>query len=179
MRFSFIDRDHGSLPRARLCALFGVTDRGPRAWRDRPPSRHQRDDMVLLAHIREQHRLSLGSDGRPRMTSELRELGFDIGHRRVARLMRDNAIHAVRTGKDKRTTDSAHDLNVAPNLLDRDFEAAAPNEKWGEPMERRRPSGLNQWRLDGQLQETLANDISVAIVARTDGAFSATRTSEG
>jgi len=41
--------------------------------------------MVLLAHIREQHRLSLQSYGRPRMTEELKELGLDIGHRRVGR----------------------------------------------------------------------------------------------
>lgn len=130
MRFAFVDGYRGLLPRARLCALFGVTDRGLRVWRDRPPSRRQREDMALLAHIREQQRLSLGSYGRPRMTAELRELGFDVGHRRVGRLMRDNGIHAVRTRKYKRTTDSGHGFDIAPNLLDRDFEAAAPNEKW-------------------------------------------------
>lgn len=130
MRFSFIDGYRGSLSRARLCALFGVTDRGLRAWRNRPPSRRQREDMVLLAHIREQQRLSLGSYGRPRMTAEMRELGFDVGHRRVGRLMRDNGIHALRTRKYKRTTDSNHGFNIAPNLLDRDFEAVGPNEKW-------------------------------------------------
>ena len=43
--------------------------------------------MVLLAHIREEHRLSLGSYGRPRMTEELKDLGFAVGHRRVGRLM--------------------------------------------------------------------------------------------
>lgn len=48
--------------------MLGVTSRGFRAWRVRPISRRQRDDMVLLAHIREEHRLSLGSYGRPRMT---------------------------------------------------------------------------------------------------------------
>jgi len=43
-------------------------------------SQSQRTNMVLLAHIREQHKLSLGSYGRPRMTEELKELGFDVGH---------------------------------------------------------------------------------------------------
>ena len=47
-----------------------VTSRGFRAWRIRPMSQRQRDDMVLLAHIREQHRLSLQSYGRPQMTEE-------------------------------------------------------------------------------------------------------------
>ena len=48
-------------------------------------SQRQRDDMVLLAHIREQHKLSLCSYGRPRMTEELQDLGFKVGHRRVGR----------------------------------------------------------------------------------------------
>lgn len=130
MRFAFIDRYRGALSRAHLCRMLGVTDRGLRAWRHRPPSRRQRTDMVLMAHIRDQHRLSLGSYGRPRMTEELKELGFDVGHRRVGRLMRQNGIRIVRTRKYKVTTDSHHSFNIAPNLLDRDFHAAAPNRKW-------------------------------------------------
>jgi len=86
--------------------------------------------MVLLAHIREQHRLSLQSYGRPRMTEELKEIGLDVGHRRVGRLMRENDISVVRTRKHKVTTDSNHRFNIAPNLLDRDFAAAKPNQKW-------------------------------------------------
>lgn len=43
-------------------------------------SQRHRDDMVFLAHIREQHKLSLCSYGRPRMTEELQELGFNVGH---------------------------------------------------------------------------------------------------
>ncbi len=57
------------------------------AWRDRPMNQRQRDDMVLLAHIGEQHRLSLQSYGRPRMTEKLQELGLNVGHGRVRRLM--------------------------------------------------------------------------------------------
>jgi len=48
--------------------------------------------MVLLAHIREQHRLSEGSYGRPRMTEELNELGLRVGHRRVGRVRRENSL---------------------------------------------------------------------------------------
>jgi transposase InsO family protein len=60
--------------------------------------------MVTLAHIKEQSRLSLGSYGRPRMTEELKEIGLDIGHRRVGRLMRQNGISVIRTRKHKVTT---------------------------------------------------------------------------
>jgi putative transposase len=116
--------------RSHLCRLLAVTDRGLRAWRRRPPPLRQRNDRVLLAHIRDQHRTSLGSYGRPRMTEELKELGFDVGHRRVGRLMRQNGIQVVRTRKHKVMTDSGHAFNIAPNLLDRDFHAVRTNRKW-------------------------------------------------
>ena len=62
-------------------------------------SQRQRDDMVFLAHIREQHRLSLESYGRPRMTEELQDLGLRVGHRRVGRLMRENGIQDCQNAK--------------------------------------------------------------------------------
>lgn len=110
-----------------------VTSRGFRAWRVRPMSQRQRDDMVILAHIREQHRLSLQSYGRPRMTEELRELGLNVGHRRIGRLMGENEIRVGRTRNYKATTDSNHGFNIAPNLLAQDFSANGPNQKWAEP----------------------------------------------
>lgn len=93
---------------------MGVTSRGYRAWRTRPISQRQRDDMILLAHIREQHHLSLGSYGRPRMTQELKE----------------NGINVVRTRKYKATTNSDHKFNIEPNLLSRNFQAQHINQKW-------------------------------------------------
>jgi len=130
MRFAFVEKHRKSIPTERLCRIVDVTSRGYRAWRDRPASRRQREDLVLLAHIREQHRLSLNSYGRPRMTEELKEMGLNVGHRRVGRLMRQNAISVVRTRKHKVTTDSKHKFNIAPNLLNRDFAADRPNQKW-------------------------------------------------
>ena len=85
--------------------------------------------MVILAHIRDQHRLSLGSYGRPRMTEERNELGLKVGQRRVGRLMRQNGIRIVRTRKFKLTTDSDHACNIAPNLLQQDFTASTLNQK--------------------------------------------------
>ena len=109
---------------------MNVSARGLRAFRNRPASRRQRSDMVTLAHIKEQSRLSLCSYGRPRMTEELKEIGLDIGHRRVGQLMRQNGISVIRTRKHKVTTDSNHKFNIAPNLLDRNFTANEPNQKW-------------------------------------------------
>lgn len=143
MKFQYIAEYHGTLTRSHLCRLMGVTERGLHAWkhplpgdglpasRERgPPSHRQRRDMVHLAHIRDQHRLSLGSYGRPRMTEELNELGIRSGQRRVGCLMRQNGIKVIRSRKFKRTTDSDHAFNIAPNLLQQDFTASRPNQKW-------------------------------------------------
>jgi putative transposase len=123
---------------SRGCQFSGLA-----AFRSHPASRRQRSDLVTLAHIKEQSRLSLGSYGRPRMTEELKEIGPNIGHRRVGRFplivcrqttagqrMRQNGISVVRTRKHKVTTDSDHKFNIAPNLLGRNFTADQPNQKW-------------------------------------------------
>ena len=130
MRFAFNDTWKERWPIALLCKTMRVSPRGFRAWRARPMSQRQRDDMVLLAHIREQHRLSLQTYGRPRMTEELKELGLAVGHRRIGRLMKENGICIVRTRKHKVTTDSNHTFIIAPNLLDQDFSASGLNQKW-------------------------------------------------
>ena len=78
MKFQYIVEYRGVLTRGRLCRLMGVSERGLHAWKHRPLSHRQRRDMVLLAHIRDQHRLSLGSYGRPQMTEELNELGIHV-----------------------------------------------------------------------------------------------------
>ena len=72
MRFAFINAWKEEWSVEFLCRVMQVTSRGFRAWKVRPMCRGQRDDMVILAHIREQHRLSLQSYGRPRMTEECR-----------------------------------------------------------------------------------------------------------
>jgi len=79
-RFAFIDASKKVWPIEQLCRVLQVTSRGYRAWRSRSMSARQRKDLVVLAHIREQHHLALGSYGRPRMTEELKEIGLAVGH---------------------------------------------------------------------------------------------------
>ena len=104
MRFKFIEEHLSAFSIGRICHVMDVSPRGLRAFRSRPASRRQRSDLVTLAHIKEQSRLSLGSYGRPRITEELKEIGLDVGHRRVGRLIRQNGISVVRTRKHKATT---------------------------------------------------------------------------
>ena len=85
----------------------------------------------MSAHIRAQARLCNFRYGRIGMTLELRDLGFSIGERRVARLMAATDINVIRTHQYKRTTDSRHGFPFAPKLLKQNFEAVEPNQKWG------------------------------------------------
>lgn len=131
MSFRLIDAMKARISVERGCRVLKVSISGFYAWRRRKPSQRQRDDMVFLAHIRERFGLSNGTYGSPRMTVDLREDGLACGKHRVARLMRDNALKALQKRRYKKTTDSDHGGPVAPNLLDQDFTAAAPDQKWG------------------------------------------------
>jgi hypothetical protein len=131
MRFVLIDQAKVQFPVQRLCSVLGVSRSGYFAWKDRPACRRQREDLVLLAHARSAFALSNGTCGSPRMTRELPANGFAVGRRRTARLMRKNDIKARQTRRLKRTTDSKHSWPVASNIIDQDFAADRPNQKWG------------------------------------------------
>ena len=131
MIFQHIDTAEKAISLERRCALFGVSSSGYYAWKNRSPSRRQLDDMVFLAHIRAQFRVSHETYGSPRMHAELREEGLSIGRHRVARLMRENGLKARQRYRFKKTTNSEHGRTVAANILDQDFIAEQPNEKWG------------------------------------------------
>ena len=132
MRVRFIDAERARLamPIFRLCRLLQVSVSGFYAWRNRGPSQRQLDDMVLLAHVRAAFRRSRESYGAERVHHELAENGIEVGRHRVARLMRGNGLSPKRKQKFKKTTDSQHNKAVASNLLDQNFSAEAPNEKW-------------------------------------------------
>jgi len=131
MMFRVIDEKKADMPIDRKCALFGVSVSGYYAWKRRQPSRRQRDDMVYLAHIRCQFRLSHETYGSPRMHVELCEEGLSIGRHRVARLMRENGLKALQKRRYRKTTDSAHGGLVAANILDQNFACDGRDQKWG------------------------------------------------
>jgi putative transposase len=130
MRFRLIDVAKEDFPVQRLCKVLDVSPSGYFAWRSRPASSRQREDLVLLAQIRSSFALSRGTYGSPRMTRELQDEGFNVGRRRTARLMRENGLNARQTRRFKHTTDSHHAFPIAPNLIDQDFSAERPNQKW-------------------------------------------------
>lgn len=128
--FVFIHTEKASYPVRMLCRVLEVSPSGYYAWIDRPPSAQATDDAQLAVEIAGAHSRSRGTYGSPRVHAELRAKGRRVGRKRVERLMRKNGIQARRKRHFRRTTDSNHTQPIAPNILARQFEAAAPNRAW-------------------------------------------------
>ena len=130
MRFAFIRAEKAQYRVGVLCDVLDVSRSGYYAFKGRPETTRRKDDARLVAEIREVHRRTHRRYGSPRVHRELGARGERVGLHRVARLMREQDIVARRRRRFVRTTDSNHKLPVAPNILDRKFEAAAPNQTW-------------------------------------------------
>jgi transposase InsO family protein len=131
MRFRFIEDRPADYPVTILCDALGVSPAGYYAWRSRPESQRSAANRVLVNDIKRVHRDTNGRYGSPRIHVELRAQGRGASRGRIERLMRRHGIRAIMARPRRvRTTDSRHDLPIAPNLLDRNFTAPAPNRIW-------------------------------------------------
>lgn len=130
MRFAFIDVEKASYPMRVLCRVLDVSRSGYYAWRSRKPSVRELEDERLRPKVVEAFETGRGAYGSPRVRDELVDQGFEIGRKRVARLMREMGLQGVCPRKFRATTDSDHDHPIAENVLARNFEATGPNEKW-------------------------------------------------
>jgi transposase InsO family protein len=131
MRFRFIEDRRADYPVALMCDVLGVSPAGYYAWRSRPESRRSAANRALVDDIKRVHRDSSGRYGSPRIHVELTAQGRGASRGRIERLMRRHGIRAIMARPRRvRTTDSRHDLPIAPNLLDRSFSATAPNQVW-------------------------------------------------
>ncbi len=130
MSYAFIRGHVAAFPVSAMCAALGVSRSGYYGWASRPEGARATADRALAAEIRAVHEGSRGRYGSPRVHAALRAHGRRVGRKRVARLMRGMGLSARRKRRFRRTTDSAHALPVAPNLLGRDFTAAAPDRVW-------------------------------------------------
>jgi len=113
-----------------MCRVLGVSPSGHYAWRKRPLSARARADIELSAEIQAIHRESRGTYGAPRIHAELAARGVRLGRKRVARLMRGAGLHGVSRRKQFRTTVRDEAARPAPDLVDRQFQAAGPDRLW-------------------------------------------------
>jgi putative transposase len=127
-----------------MCKVLQVSTQGFYAWFKREPSQRQVANQALAVTIRELHVRSRRRYGSPRVHRGLQARGQRVGRNRVARLMREQGLRARPKRRFRRTTDSNHQLPVAPNLLGRNFTADAPNKVWVSDL-------TYVWTLEGWL----------------------------
>jgi putative transposase len=110
--------------------LLGVSTSGYYAWLERKPSKRSVSDSELTDRIKAIHKESRGTYGAPRIHVELVCDKVEVGIKRVARLMREAGIAGVSRRRQTRTTIRDKDVRPAPDLVDRNFSAAKPNQLW-------------------------------------------------
>lgn len=115
------------------CEVVEVSRSGFYDWKDRPESERSKENTVLLTRIEAIHEKSRQTYGSPRMTAELQSEGLSCSENRIARIMRENEVASEAVRKFKvTTTDSNHDLPIAPRLFETENVEAimAPNQVW-------------------------------------------------
>lgn len=130
-----MNASQATFPVRKLCQVLKVSPSGFYAWRKRPPSRRALEDAVLTERIRAIHAASDGTYGSPNIHAELRDEGTRVGCKRVARLMRAAHIRGVsrRRGFVVTTRRDPRE-QPAPDLVQRQFNAAGPNPLWVADM---------------------------------------------
>ena len=129
MRYQFIEDNRKEFAITRMCRVLDVSSSGYYAWRKRPSSQQEMANQELLKAIEVAYEKSNGTYGSPRIYAEVKE-NVACSENRVARLMKKQGLAAKQKRRFKHTTKANAAHPVAPNLLDRDFTATAPNQKW-------------------------------------------------
>ena len=130
MKFAFIARNVGRFPVNWMCRRLEVSSSGFYAWRRRGESERAVKDRQLKVRVREFHEASGGTYGSPRIHRDLAADGTRVGRKRVARLMREEGLQGHRRRRFKQTTTVNPKAPAAPNLLQQQFTASAPNVAW-------------------------------------------------
>lgn len=131
MKFAWIDKHRQEFPLRLMCKALSVSPSGYYAWVKRPASPRQQRRAELLEEILQAHQDSRGTYGSPRVYRELLDKQIDVCVNTVAKLMQEAGMAARKLRRFKvQTTDSAHEHPIAPNLLEQDFTATGPNQRW-------------------------------------------------
>ncbi|AXV06732.1 Mobile element protein [Euzebya pacifica] len=115
---------------ATMARLLEVSTSGYYAWLSRPDSQRTIDDRELSERIRHHHAESRGTYGARRIHADLLAEGREVGVKRVARLMRNAGLEGVSRRRKGKTTRQDRASAAAPDLLERDFTATWPDQKW-------------------------------------------------
>lgn len=130
MKYQFIEKHRKQYSVNRLCLMLGIRRSSYYTWTKRKPSQQEQNNLALIEHIRRIHKKYRKTYGSPRMYVQLKKEEIPCSQKRVARLMRQNGLKGQRKYRKVITTNSKHDFPVAPNVLNREFSAEKPNQKW-------------------------------------------------
>lgn len=131
MKYTFMAAHEQEFSLQRMCRVLRVSRSGYYAWKRRPPSGREQANRELLAQIQAAYHLSRKTYGSPRIHAYLRRKGVFCGRNRVAHLMKLHRIAARKAHKWHPVAPrSFPGARTAPNLLNREFEASRPNQKW-------------------------------------------------
>ena len=128
--YEFVECEKANHPVRRLCRVLGVAPSGYWAWRKRGPSVRAQADARLSERIGALHHASRQTYGAPRMHAALAAEGMRCGRKRVARLMRGAGLVGCHRRRPFHTTQRAPQAEIAPDLVQRQFAATAPNQLW-------------------------------------------------
>ena len=117
-------------PVPMLCKVLDVSESGYYARQSRPLSRRAQEEGRLEVEIKAAHKRNRRSYGAERLQGDLKAHGVEVGVSRIKRIRKKLGIRCKQTKKFKTTTDSKHNLPVAENILNQNFEATAPNQAW-------------------------------------------------
>ncbi len=136
MKYAWISSNRQQYSIPMMCDLLGVSRSGFYQAAARRPGEREHEEQRIVEQIRQVQRKHRGRYGRRRMTPEVSDaLGHTINHKRVGRLMRKHDLNSRKRRPFRVvTTDSRHDHPIAPNVLDRDFSATGPDQKWLSDM---------------------------------------------
>lgn len=130
MKYGVIEQMRQDYPVPPMCRLLGVSVSGYYAWRKRSPSLRAQQEPRLEAEVLAAQQRTRESFGPERLQKHLDEHGVRLGVHRIKRLRKKLGLRCRQKRKFKATTNSKHDLPVAPNLLNQDFTATSPNQAW-------------------------------------------------
>ena len=124
-------RSEMGFPVAPMCRALDVSKSGYYAWKNRKPSARKLEEERIKVAIKAAHERGRGTYGPDKIQDELAEVEqMDVGINRIKRLRRQMKIRCKQVKKYKATTDSNHNLPVAPNLLEQKFAVSGPDKAW-------------------------------------------------
>ena len=132
MKYAWIEANRDSYSVTMMCDLLSVSRSGLHDAHGRKPSLRTVANTQIVKRMQCAQRKHRGCYGRRRMTPEMSEaLGRPVNQKRIGRLMRAHDLNSRKRRKFRVvTTDSKHAHPVAPNVLERNFVAERPNQKW-------------------------------------------------